>query len=147
MIKSLNERIAARTEEFNKGIANEHNVQKVLDVIEAKMPLSEMDVVSVYDAYAYIYIHPKDFDAFEIEILPYISELFDVHWKRHVTQATISYNTSISENGSLIRVHASPRVPGTCKIISHPTGKMIKQQKYVEIDVPEVEYLVECFEE
>lgn len=146
MIKTLEDRLAERKAEYDKLILAEHKAQRIIDALPVIFTNPEADYFNVYENGVYFDLYPKDVETAELRILPLIADMTKEKWIKRVDKEEVTYSLSHYATGwsSVFRVH--PRVEGTCRIIARATGKVRRTSKYVTVEEPEVEYLVDCDE-
>jgi len=142
-MKSLEERLAEKKEEYDKLVLAEYKAQRFVDMLTETIQKYET-AITVYESSAYLYIYPKDIEQAELTLIPAIATITGEKWKKNVSLTSVEYGLSIYESGYYFRIQVQPKVEGTCRIVAHATGKMKKRMKYVEVEEPEVEYLVDC---
>lgn len=145
MIKTLEERLAERKESYLKHRTSEYQAQKFMDQFPQGF-FTERDCLSVYDDSAYFYLYPSTIEIAELDVIPAISAIFGNHWTKTVERQEVTYHIYWHKSDYSISVRVTPRIEGTCRIIAQATGKMKKKTKYVEVEEPEVEYIVDCGE-
>jgi hypothetical protein len=145
-MKTLEERLKERKTTYDKLILAEHTVQKLCDLMAPV--IKENSQVTIYETYSYLYLHPESIEEAELEILPLFTSLFpEEKWDKVVEEDSVHYNASVFRDGMYLRVTVTPKIAGTCRIIVRATGKVIRKSKWVDVEEPEVEYLVDCAEE
>jgi hypothetical protein len=154
-MKSLRERLTKRKEEYEKLIEVEKLAERTARKLTAIIPREKIHAY-VYNTYITFSVNEDSVETVELEYLPKLTEQFNLKWRKVVRDTSVSYNSDFHTNlldktKSLIIVylelHFIPPKDGSCKIIPVHTGRTITEHKYVPVDVPEIEYLIECAEE
>ena len=143
MIKTLEERIAERKAEHDQLILAEHKAQRVIDALPTIFT-NENDSIRTYENGLYVDLYPANVEIAELQILPVISELTKEKWNRRVDKEAVTYSLSHYTPAWYTNFRVYPKVEGTCRIIMRATGKTTRKVRYVEIEEPEIEYLVDC---
>lgn len=142
MIRTLEERLQEHKETYLKMKAAEHVAERYIK--ELRHFLDEGSNVTVYDGSVYFYLYPASIDVAELNFIPAISDLYGPHWTKTVNAEEVSYRFHKYDGETFLSINVQPKVKGTCRIIAKATGKIKRVHKYVDIDEPEVEYLVDC---
>ncbi|MBU0791965.1 MAG: hypothetical protein KKC55_16075, partial [Gammaproteobacteria bacterium] len=88
-------------------------------------------------------------DDFELNIMPKLSDALGVRWSRIVNSDNLTYSSDLDDeysDGYRIYLNVTVKVSDTCTIIKRGTGKTKTVSKYVEVEVEEFEYVVDCSE-
>lgn len=146
-ILSLEVRVKERYEECERMIEGEKRAQVYADKLKDLFP-SHCLAISVYEKTCYLYVFlPKEMtDEFEANLMEIVASRLDSKWERDVLDKQVrytmmAYDKDQSYTGHLI---VNLLVPDSCTIVAIATGKMVKVSKYVEVEIPEVEYKVDC---
>lgn len=148
MIKTLEERLADRKKVYNALKMSERKAQRIIDSLPNTF-FTNKDYINVYECGAYFYMYPENIDKAELDIIPAISNLFPKDkWtktveKQEVTYRMYGYHTDPEYMASF---NVVPRIEGTCRIIPVATGKTVHRHKYIEMEEPEITYIVDCGE-
>jgi hypothetical protein len=141
-IRSLEERLQEREDAHKALCDNEHAAEHHLNHIKAlNLTSCEINGLSVYVEQVFLHLSIKNLDDFELE-LPKLSELFYSKWTKEVSKTNITY--SLSADDLTLRATYYPLSSDTCRIIPHSTGRIRKESKWIEIEVPEIDYIIDC---
>lgn len=146
MFKSLDERLEERKAEYDKLVRAEHKAQRVIDQLSV-LQRDEKNNVTVYEGGCYFYLYPSSVEEAELEYLPAIAEVTGEKWNKVIAHDQVEYRLCVYTTGWYSCFTVQPKVEGTCRIIARATGKVRKVSKYVMVEEPEIEYLVDCGEE
>jgi len=148
-MKSLDERLETRKNEYEELIKAEHLVESYLERILPLFPENSKCSGTIYNHHAFLYISVNSVEDFEENIISKLSEEFNITWKRTVAEESISHYTSlmIGEEYYQIYITVVSKPTDLCRIIAVPTGKIKKIQKYAIVDEAEIEYVIECSDE
>ena len=144
-VKHLGERLKNREEEYITTVKREQELETVLEIL---MPLFTSTTRACYYFYpgsTTVSFYPSDIDNLEINIIPAISDAFGIKWRKIVEKEAISYHTSIDKEVSYF-LGIYPVLTGTCTISAVATGRVKKADKWIQIDEPEFEFVVNCAE-
>jgi hypothetical protein len=143
----LKDRVKAHIHEMTQLREMEKLVSDLLQENTKGRPIYKLDRITLntYPNSAHLYIYfSSTAEAAEMDLLP----LFNAKWERKVLKNDIVYSTSIRQTGDrMIYITVFPQEKGTCKIIPKQTGKVRMERKTIDIEVPEIEYLVDCSDE
>lgn len=149
MIKTLEERLADRRKIYDALKIAEHQTQRIIDSLPDTF-FTEKDYVNIYEAGAYFYLYPANVDEAELDIIPALSDRFPKDkWSKSVDKAEITYRLYAihSDPDFTASFCVTPRVHGTCRIIPVATGKTVRRHKYIDVEEPEINYVVDCSDE
>ena len=146
MLEELSKRLEMRRLDYETLLQQEHTVEEIYSKF-AHLQGRQQITVSVYGNALYFYIYPENFDFSEEKLIPYLSEVFSVVWAKRVSEDEVIYQAQFIWENKNIYINIMPRVKGTCRIIKVATGNTKMSSKWVEFEVPEFEYLVDCGEE
>ena len=143
MIDTLEERKAERTRAYERDLEKEELFEEFLQKVTKVLPREDLEG-AIYSFSGEVNYEVNDAEKVELEILPKISELFDIRWNRYVTENYVEYITRTDHRDIdfLIKIILHPE--DSCRIKKVPTGKTEIIRKTVEIEVPEYEYVVDC---
>lgn len=145
MITTLEERLEKRLKDYEEFVQREKEVYPLYAEINRVFP--DLCNLSIYSYGASILAWPK-LAREEVEILlDTISDEFKLVWKRVVTKDEMRLESIYFVESYKIELRIYPKTLGTCRKVATPTGKMVKEHKFVEFEVPEMSYIIQCDEE
>ena len=146
MLEELSKRLEMRRLDYETLLQQEHTVEEIYSKFAHLQGRQQINV-SIYGTALHFYIYPENFDFSEEKLIPHLSEVFAVEWSKSVCETEITYQAKFTWENKNIYLNIIPRVEGTCRIIKVATGNTKMSSKWVEVEVPEFEYLVDCGEE
>ncbi len=145
-MKSYNERVQKHRDNYDNMVRREGILEEVADKINHLIPYDKLEG-DISNYVTYLYYETKDMEKLELEIIPTLSEMFNLTWTKRVDETLIIYTSSVDYDGESFYINLCLLPENSCKIVAKPTGKMQTISKWVEVEVPEVEYVVDCEED
>ena len=148
-MKSLEERLQTRKDEYEAVVKAEHTTEEVLTKLIPFFPEDSTVSASIYKGDSFVYVSMTDVELFEESIITEISEEFNVDWQRTIYEESISHDSVIiveREDEGDFKVYLNVRSKPTnfCRITRVPTGKTKQVAKTVYVEEAEFDYLIEC---
>lgn len=141
------DRVTVLRDDYHTMVRANQKAQRHLDKLRKLFPedLRSRFSINVYNGSCFIYGPDMKLDTFEDEYMLPITMKFKCKWDRKISEASVTYNTEFFANDAMVYMtfRCDP-VEGVCEILRVETGRTKKVSKYVEVEEPEVEYLVKC---
>ena len=109
----------------------------------------ERIVSSPQTIYCFLYLHTgTSAEESELNVINKLSEELGIKWNRTIMENHLSFSAIHTlPNGYKFHIEVLPNLEtDSCRIICKATGRTKKQSKYIEVDVPEIEYYLDCGE-
>jgi hypothetical protein len=144
-MKSLEERLTSVREAYERDCQKELLLELDLKYLEPVLTIDDCWYGSSYIRYSFLY-YTMDLRKFEDTIMEPLSKQLGINWLRMVKEDEITYSTIVIRDGRSIHLTFYAKPSNGCRIIRRFTGTTHKESKTMEVDVPDVEYMVDCSE-
>lgn len=145
MIEPLGKRLSKEYNSYRQLVKAHVALDNFLACLPNHIPAPKS--ISVYSDILYVYYATSDVDGLEIDIIPALSDLFNLKWDKVVQSTYIEYKADAKVDGFTFNLKFTLIPEGTCQIVKHNTGRIKKTSQWLEVSLPEIVYEVTCSEE